>query len=162
MKQREDTSPQDALLRNILKKFEPKRENLLPILHYIQKMYAYIPEEAVVHIAEYVGTTPADIYGVITFYGLFSTSLKGKYIVRVCVSPPCVVMDTHVIVETIKKILKIKEGETTPDNLFTLELVSCLGLCDKAPAMMINNDIYGDLTSEKVKDILHSIIEVES
>lgn len=160
--QREDTSSQNASFENILKKFKPEKENILPILHCIHDTYSYIPEKAVECIAKYIGTTPADIYGVISFYGLFSTSLKGKYIVRVCISPPCHVMGAHNIIETIKEILKIKEGETRSDNLFTLELVSCLGLCDKAPSMMINNDIYTGLTSEKVKNILHNIIEVES
>jgi len=141
-------------------KFEPKKENLISILHNIQNenTYNYISEDAIREVAKYLNLTYSEILGVISFYTMFSIKPRGKYIIRVCKSAPCHVMNSENIVETIKKTLKIGIGETTKDRLFTLELSSCLGICDVAPAMMINDEIYGNLTP----DIITKIIKEKS
>jgi len=84
---------------------------------------------------------------------MFSTNPRGNYIIRVCKSAPCHVMGAKDIIENIKKTLGIEIGETTKDKLFTLELSSCLGICDVAPAMMINDEVYGNLNPDKIKKI---------
>ena len=143
-------------ISEILKEFEPTRENLIPILCRIQDSipYNYIPREAVKAVAEYVGVTDSEVYGVITFYTMFSDKPRGLYLIRVCESPPCHVMDSTTVVAALEKILKIPVGGTTKDRLFTVELSSCLGLCDRAPVMMINDEIYGNLTAEKIEKII--------
>jgi NADH-quinone oxidoreductase subunit E len=143
-------------IREILEEFEPKRENLISILHHIQdnENYNYIPVEAVKEVAEYLGVTPAEVFGVISFYTMFSLTPRGKYIIRVCTSAPCYVMGSTTVVDCLEKILGITVGETTEDNMVTLEMTSCLGVCDRAPALMINDEVFGNLTEEKIKEII--------
>lgn len=142
-------------IQSLLKKFEPKKENLIPILHDVQNEdpYNYISEDAIREVAKYLNLTHSEILGVISFYTMFSTKPRGKYIIRICKSAPCHVMNADSIIENVKKTLGIEIGETTKDKLFTLELSSCLGICDVAPAMMINDEIYGNLTPDKIKKI---------
>ena len=142
----------------ILKEFEPEKENLISILHRIQdeEMFNYIPEEAVEAVADYVGITTSEVYGVISFYSMFSIEPRGKHVIRVCTSAPCYVMGSTTVIDSLKKVLGIDISETTEDTLFTLELSSCLGMCDIAPAMMINDEIYGDLTEKKIKKIIEA------
>ncbi len=147
----------------ILKKYEPNRENLLYILHDLQENNPegmFLTEEDIEAAAHYVGVSKAEVTGVATFYTMFSIKRRGKYIIRVCESPPCHMMGSESIIEYIKKKLNIKEGETTEDGMFTLETCSCLGVCAVAPAMMVNDDVYGNLTPEKIDEILTSYKEV--
>ena len=143
-------------IKSILEKFEPKKENLIQILHTIQNenVYNYINENAIREIANFFNITHSEIYGIISFYTMLSMKPRGKYIIRICKSAPCHIMDVNTIIKSLKKTLGIDFGMTTKDGLFTLEFSSCLGLCDIAPAMMINDEIYGNLTPKKVKKIL--------
>ena len=143
-------------IQNILDKYEPKKENLIGILHDIQNQnaYHYISDEAIQVVADFLNITHSEICGVISFYTMFSRKPRGKYIIRVCKSAPCYVMKGENIIEYLKKTLRIDFGMTTKDNFFTLESSSCLGLCDIAPAMMINDEIYGNLTIDKIKKII--------
>lgn len=139
---------------DVIKDFEPKRDNLLPILHAIQAKEGYISEEAMVAVAEHLGISVSDVYGTASFYTLFAREPKGKYTIRLCDSPPCHIEGSRFIKKAIEKELGIKPGETTEDGLFTFEIVSCLGLCGVAPAVMINEDVYGNLTPESIPNIL--------
>ena len=145
----------------IFREFEPKRENLISILHCIQdnEKFHYIPQEAVEALADYLRVTPSEIVGVISFYTMFSGEPRGQYIIRVCTSAPCYLMGSTTAVKVCEDVLGIKIGETTADNLFTLESSSCLGICDGAPAMMINDEVYTDLTREKIKKVLEGKYE---
>ena len=146
-------------IKKILTEFEPEKANLIPILHRIQDSNDsnYVPEDVIREICDYLNVTPSEIYGVISFYTMFSVNPRGKYIVRVCDSAPCHVMGSTTVIDSLEKILGITMGETTEDNLFTLEFSSCLGVCDVAPAMMINDEIYGNLTHEKIKEIVRRL-----
>ncbi len=149
----------------ILKKYKPTRENLLYILHDIQDNNPdgmYLTEEDLEEVAHYVGISKAEITGVATFYTMFSVKKRGKYVIRVCESPPCHMMGSSSIIEYLKKKLDIKENETTEDGLFTLETCSCLGVCAVAPAMMVNDEIHGNLTPEKIDEIITSYKEVSN
>jgi NADH-quinone oxidoreductase subunit E len=143
----------------IFAKYAPEKDNLIYILHEIQDQHPqqYISEEAVTKVAEYLSITPAHIYGVLTFYTMFSTKPRGKNIIRLCESPPCFLKGSETILRKLRELLDVKVGETTKDGMFTLELCACLGVCGNAPVMMINEDVYGDLTEAKLEKIIAEI-----
>ena len=103
-----------------------------------------------------------DSRGTASFYTMYSFDPRGKYVIRVCESPPCHILGAQTIFKAIETKLGIKEGETTKDGFFTLEGTSCLGVCSVAPAMMINDEVYGNLDEEKIGKILEQIKEKES
>ena len=138
----------------IIKRRGKSREGLLPCLEVIQEGYGYIPQEAVSYLRENLDVPSVDIYGVITFYSMLTTEEQGKYVIRLCDSLPCYLNESGEMLEVIERELGIKAGETSPDKKFTLEVVPCLGLCDKAPAMMINDKVYEYLTEETIKKII--------
>ncbi|HRR51467.1 MAG TPA: NADH-quinone oxidoreductase subunit NuoE, partial [Candidatus Cloacimonas sp.] len=140
----------------------PHKDNLIQILHEIQNAdpQHYISNEAVDTVAEYLNIPANHIYGVLTFYTMYSTKPRGKNIIRLCESPPCYIKGSENILRKLKVLLGVNVGETTKDGLFTLELCACLGVCGNAPVMMINDDFYGDLTEEKVEEIIDKIREM--
>ena len=125
---------------------------LIPILQAVQAEYRYLPEEILAYIATSLGISPARVFGVATFYSLFTLKPKGKYLVRVCDGTACHVkrsMDVH---EVLCRKLNLRDGrDTTPDMLFTVETVNCLGACGLAPAMVVNDEVYGQLTPERAE-----------
>ncbi|MDP2174264.1 MAG: NADH-quinone oxidoreductase subunit NuoE [Candidatus Cloacimonadaceae bacterium] len=147
------------MYKEICKKYSPDKDNLIYILHDIQDTHPqhYISEEAVEVIAEYLGVPANHIYGVITFYSMYSTSPRGRNIIRLCESPPCYIKGSENILRKMKIMLGVETGGTSKDGLFTLELCACLGVCGNAPVMMVNNDVYGDLTEDKVEEIVEKI-----
>jgi NADH-quinone oxidoreductase subunit E len=136
---------------------------LIPILQAVQAEYRYLPEEVLTFVATSLGISPARVYGVATFYSLFTLKPKGKYLIRVCDGTACHVkrsMDLH---DTLVKKLNLRAGEdTTRDMLFTLETVNCLGACGLAPAMVVNEEVYGQLTPERASEIVSDIILKEA
>jgi NADH-quinone oxidoreductase subunit E len=148
------------IYKKFLEKYEPRKDNLIYILHDIQDNHPqnYIPEDAIEELAEYLKISPAHIHGVLTFYTMYSTKPRGKNVIRLCESPPCFLRGSEDILKHLKKILQVKIGETTADGMFTLELCACLGVCGNAPVMMINEDMYGDLTITKVDAIIKRIL----
>jgi len=146
-------------VKEIVKKYGNNRENLLQILHEIQKQSFrnYISPESIEQLSKELQIPVSEIKGTASFYTMFSFTPRGKYVIRVCESPPCYLLGAGTIFEVIKKILEIKEGETTSDGLFTLESTSCLGICGVAPAMMINDEAYGNLNEKKIGEILDKI-----
>lgn len=143
-----------AKVDEIIKELGKTRSVLLPCLEAIQQEAAYIPEAAIIYLREKLDVPSVDVYGVITFYGMLTTKKQGKYVIRVCDSLPCYLNGSRKVIEVLEDELGIKSGGTTSDEKFTLETVSCLGLCDKAPAMMVNEEIYENLTDKKVRDII--------
>ena len=144
------------MYKEICTKYTPDKDNLICILHEIQDTHPqhYISEEAVQTVAEYLDLPPNHIYGVLTFYTMYSTKPRGKNIIRLCESPPCYIKGSENILRKLRELLGVKTGETTKDGVFTLELCACLGVCGNAPVMMVNNDVYGDLTEERVEEII--------
>lgn len=147
------------MYKEICSKYAPDKDNLIYILHEIQDTHPqhYISEEAVQVVAEYLCVPPNHIFGVLTFYTMYSTKPRGKNIIRLCESPPCYIKGSENILRKLKNLLGVETGKTTADGEFTLELCACLGVCGNAPVMMINNDVYGDLTDEKVEDIIAKV-----
>jgi len=147
------------MYQEIFNKYSPDKDNLISILHDIQDTHPqhYISEEAVDAVANYLKVPPNHIYGVLTFYTMYSTKPRGKNIIRLCESPPCYIKGSDNILRKLKVMLGVDVGETTKDGLFTLELCACLGVCGNAPVMMVNNDVFGDLTEEKTEEIITRI-----
>ena len=150
-----------SLLNDVLAKYAGVKGSLITILQKTQEIYGYIPIDAVYHIAEQTGSTPAKVQGVATFYSQFRFQAVGKYLIMLCKGTACYVNGADRIAEAVKEELGIGDNETTADGLFSLSLVSCLGCCSLAPVMMINEDTYGSLTPDKVRKILREIREKE-
>jgi len=135
---------------------------LIPILQSVQEEYRYLPEEILTFIATSLNISPAKVYGVATFYSHFTLKPKGKYIVRVCDGTACHVKGSTVLLDALRAKLKLAaDSNTTSDMLFTLETVSCLGACGLAPAGVINEQVYGQMTPDKVSAVIDKIIEEE-
>jgi len=131
-------------------------ENLLALLKRGQSKFGCVPDEFIAEAAQSLNITISKVYGVATFYSFLSTKPLGRNVIRVCQSLPCYLKNSQMIIERVAKELGIKPGETTADNRFSLELTNCIGACDKAPAMLINSDVHGDLTPGKISQILKS------
>jgi NADH-quinone oxidoreductase subunit E len=136
---------------------------LIPILQAVQTEYRYLPEDILTFVATSLGISPAKVFGVATFYSLFTLKAKGKYLIRVCAGTACHVKQGMALYEAICQKLNLSdEQDTTADMLFTLEMVNCLGACGLAPAMVINDETYGQLTPERARAIIDDIIKQEA
>ncbi|PKN00058.1 MAG: NADH-quinone oxidoreductase subunit NuoE [Elusimicrobia bacterium HGW-Elusimicrobia-2] len=138
----------------IIKKHAAEKGALIPLLQDMQTEYGYIRADAVKLIAEKLDIPSVEIYEVITFYAQFRTEPPGKHTIKVCQGTACHVMGGKQILNYILTTLKVKENGTTTDGLFSPERVACLGCCGMAPAIMIDNDFYGNCTIQKVDEIL--------
>lgn len=140
----------------ILQQFNRAHDNMLGILHALQdnNPYNYLDEDDLRSAASYLNTTLSHVYGVATYYTMFSVKPRGKYIVRACNSPVCDMKGSVNLIDTLKKILSVDIGQTTKDRMFTLELTECLGQCHIAPVMMINEKIYGMLDENRIASLI--------
>lgn len=146
-----------SLLDEVLEKYRSIPGSLITILQKAQEIYGYLPTDVIYHIAKEVNVAPAKVMGVATFYTQFRFRPVGKYLIMLCQGTACHVNGSEIIEKTIKEELGISDGETTSDGLFTLKNVACLGCCSLSPVMMINDETYGSLTPEKVKEILNKL-----
>ncbi|ALO14503.1 NADH-quinone oxidoreductase subunit NuoE [Salinivirga cyanobacteriivorans] len=142
------------LVTGLVEKHGRKRENLLPILQGVIEKERSVSDFAMVEIAKQMGISAADVYGTATFYSFMDTEPRGEYVIRICKTITCFMKGKNQILLALEDALKIKLGETTPDRKFTLLETNCLGWCHKAPAMLINDEIYTDLTIEKVHEVI--------
>ena len=127
---------------------------LIPVMQKAQELFGYLSFETMELISERMDVPVSEIYGVATFYALFSLKPKGEYIISVCTGTACYVKGAQAVLDEVKKQLGIGSGETTPDGKFSIQDTRCLGCCGLAPVMTINNDVYGRLDPADVKDIL--------
>ena len=132
------------------------REDIIELLKEAQQRFGYVPEEVMTELAQSLEIPINEVYGVASFYSFLSIKPLGRNVIRICQSLPCYLKYCQTIIETVEKELGIKPGETTPDGRFSFQLTNCIGLCDRAPAMMINNDAHVDLTPEKISQILQN------
>jgi NADH-quinone oxidoreductase E subunit len=133
------------------------REDLMPALQDIQKEYGYLSEENLIIVSKKLNVPLSQISGVATFYNWFKLKPVGKYHVAICRGTACHVNNSEQLQKFIEKKLRINAGELTDDKIFSLECVNCIGACAKAPAMMINNVVYGELTEKKIDIILDDL-----
>lgn len=140
----------------ILSKFKPTLDNILYILHDLQdnNLQHYLGKDDIKACADYLKVPYSYVHSVAGFYTMFSLKPRGRHIIRLCDSPPCHLMGSGSVLNYLTETLGIDVGDTTKDGLFTLETTSCLGACGVAPAMMINEEMFGNLTPEKVDAIL--------
>jgi NADH-quinone oxidoreductase subunit E len=141
----------------IIDELKGKSGILIPLLQKIQDVYGFIPKQAFSYVAERTNLRTSDMFGVATFYTQFRLNPVGKYIIKVCHGTACHVQGAKAITEALQDSLKVKDGETTEDKLFTLESVACLGCCSLAPVMMINGETYGKLTSKSATKIIRNM-----
>lgn len=127
---------------------------LIPILHEIQGIYGYLPEDVLDLVSQELSIPMSEIYGVATFYSIFSLQKKGEHIIRVCLGTACYVKGSQTILDKLSEYLNIEVGKTTSDGKFTLESTRCLGACGLSPAMMIDEKVYGRLVPEDIPKIL--------
>lgn len=146
-----------TLLDEVLTKYAEVKGSLITILQHAQEIYGYLPTDVIYHIAEKTGSTPAKVMGVATFYTQFRLQPIGKYLIMLCQGTACHVNGSAKILKTLEEELGIKDGETTKDGLFTIKTVACLGCCSLSPVMMINEETYGSLTSEKAISIIKEL-----
>jgi NADH:ubiquinone oxidoreductase subunit E len=146
-------------VKEIVAKRGNSRENLIQILHDIQDASGdnSLHSEAVAELSRLMDIAIPDIMSTASFYTMFSLEPRGQHIIRVCESPPCYIMGEENILDAIRDRLGIEVGQTTADGKFTLETTSCLGACGVAPVISIDDEVYGNLTEEKVADILGKI-----
>ena len=142
--------------QKIIQQYDPSPENLLSILHDLQDANErhYLTEQDLQLAAGHLRLPFSFVQGVATFYTMFSLTPRGRFIIRICQSPPCRLMGATTVEQELRRFLKVDFGQTTPDGLFTLEMSSCLGVCGVAPAMMVNDEVFGNLTPGRVQEIL--------
>lgn len=130
---------------------------LLPELKKIQEKHGYVSEQAMKKLSKRLNIPIVKVYAAATFYAQLHTKPQGKYIIEICNSPSCFLNDSIDIIKYLEKKLKITSGQTTKDRKFSLHICSCIGCCDKAPAMKIGKKVYGNLTKSKIDDILKQL-----
>jgi NADH-quinone oxidoreductase subunit E len=147
-----------SMLDNILKNHEYNASNIIAILQDTQETYRYLPKEIFTYLSEKLGISRAKIYSVATFYENFSLEPKGKYIIRICDGTACHVRKSIPILDKLRKELGLSETKhTTEDLMYTVETVSCLGACGLAPAITVNEKVYGAMTPEKALELLNTL-----
>ena len=135
---------------------EMERESLLGMIKEEQRESRSVSEKAIAGIAESLTLSVGDVYGVTTFYSFLSTQPFGRHVIRICKSVPCLLQNAGMIIESVQEALGIGPGETTANGRFSFELTNCIGACDQAPAMLVDNEVHGHLTPEKISEILNS------
>lgn len=142
------------MLASIVEKHRNGHGVAIPLLADIQRAFGYLPQWAVEEAARDLDIPAAELFGVATFYSMFRLKPLGKYVIRLCRGTACHVQGSVRIAEELERRLKVKEGETTEDGLFTLQFVACLGCCSLAPVMMVGEDVHGRLTADKAVKVL--------
>jgi NADH-quinone oxidoreductase E subunit len=138
----------------MLKKYRGQRSALLQALQEAQGIMGYLPLEVQRKVAEALNVTLSEVYSTITFYSFFNLKPRGKYQIRVCLGTACYVKGASKVLERLEKELGVKVGDTTNDLKFSLDACRCVGACGLAPTIIINDDVYGRLTPDKVPEIL--------
>ncbi len=146
----------------ILDKHGRKPSRLVPILQAVQEEYRYLPEEVLTYVATALDISPARVFGVATFYSHFAIQPKGKHLVRLCDGTACHVKDSVPILEAIRKRLGLEAKQTTtPDMMFTVETVACLGACGLAPVVVVDDRVHGEMTPAQGVKLIEEIIGQE-
>jgi NADH-quinone oxidoreductase subunit E len=149
-----------AKVRSLIGRYPAGKQKsaLLPVLHIAQEeLGGYLSVDSMDYVASLLGLNPIEVYEVATFYSMFYLEKVGKYVLEVCHTGPCAICGGEEVLQHIKDYLQIETGETTPDGLFTLKEVECLGACGNGPAMQVNTEFYEHLTSKQVEKILEDL-----
>ncbi|MBK9292759.1 MAG: NAD(P)H-dependent oxidoreductase subunit E [Bacteroidetes bacterium] len=147
----------------IIERNNNDKARLIPILQEVQEAYRYLPPQVLTYIATALNMPVAEVYGVATFYAHFSLEAKGKYVIKVCDGTACHVKGSSRLLDTLNSTLGLNaKKHTTDDMMFTVEAVSCLGACGLAPVMVVNEQVYGEVSAKRCEQILAEIREKEN
>ena len=148
------------LVDSILEQYGYDKTKVIGIMQDVQKEYRFLPKDALLYVAEKVGISEAEIYGVATFYENFSLEEKGKYVIKVCDGTACHVRKSDDVLKAMVETIGLKPGQhTSDDGLFTVERVSCLGACGLAPTVMVNDVVHSKMTPEKIRALIAQLKE---
>lgn len=148
------TPEQEKELKSIIESYKGDSKALINVLHKAQEIYGYLPVEVQKMVANGLNMSLTEVYGVITFYTLFTLKPKGKYKIAVCLGTACYVKGAGDIIDKVKQITGVQAGGCSDDMKFSLDATRCIGACGLAPVMTINDDVYGKLVVDDVADIL--------
>lgn len=148
------SAAKEAMLKEAIEKLKGQPGCLMQIMQEAQEIYGYLPIEVQTTIADALGISVEEVYGVATFYSMFNLSPKGKYQISVCLGTACYVKGSQAVLDKIVEELGIGPDECTSDGKFSIQACRCIGACGLAPVMMINDDVYGRLTPDMIPDIL--------
>jgi len=146
----------ENLIKRLVNIYGRERESLMPVLQGVIEQERTLSEDSIKVIARELNLSAAQVYGTATFYSFLDTEPRGKYVIRICKSLTCWMKGKNQIIKAIEDTLKIKMGETTKDKKFTLLETNCLGWCHKAPTILINDEVFSELTEDKIIEIIES------
>ena len=144
----------DDKMMSVAEKYKGVKGGIMGALHEVQDEYGYISEANQKYLSDKLGVPLSEIYGIISFYSRFSLKPKGKYNIQVCMGTACYVKGSEAVINAFKDNLKIDVGDVTEDGLFSIESVRCLGACGLAPAIVVNEEVYGKVTPDMVPKII--------
>ena len=153
-----------AKLQEVIEKHKGERGAVMPCLQEAMNIFGYVPQDVQEMIADGLGTTLSEVYGVSTFYSQFSLKPKGKHVIGVCLGTACYVKGAQQVIDKFQEELGIGPGETTDDGMFTLDALRCIGACGIAPAVSINGKVYPKMTVSQVREVIaqqYLIVEKE-
>jgi NADH-quinone oxidoreductase subunit E len=151
------TRANTELAREIISRYPRPRSALIPLLHLAQEQDGYVTEEAMEHLGELVGITPAEVLGTCSFYEMFKLHPVGKYVVNVCTDISCMLLGGFELLEHAEEALDVKAGNTTADGMFTLEDVECQAACTEAPCLQVNYRYFTDVAAADLDQLLEDL-----
>jgi len=143
-------------VQSLVEQYGKEKSELIPILQQVNKKYGYISDTAIEEISERMNIPTSHIYSVATFYRMLSTEPRGRHVIQFCESAPCHVAGGRLVWQKLQKTLGLENGETSQDEKWTLLTTSCLGVCGIGPVIIIDNDIYGNVTADQIPLILEN------
>lgn len=146
--------PKEEKLDELIARYKSQKGAMIPVLQQAQEIYGYLPEQVLRHISKGMKVPIAKVYGVVTFYAQFRLNPMGRNVISTCLGTACHVRGGAKVLDKIENELKVKDGETTEDGRYTLEIVNCIGACGLAPVISVNGEVHGRLTPEQIPGIL--------
>lgn len=153
------TPEQEKQLRELIAAHKGQQGALMPVLQGAQEIYGYLPEEVQKIIAIEMDVSMAEVFGVASFYSMFTLNPKGKIAVAVCLGTACYVKGAGDIINKVSEMIGIPAGATSPDGKYSLDATRCIGACGLAPVMTVNNEVYGRLTVAETAEIMKKYID---
>jgi NADH-quinone oxidoreductase subunit E len=141
-------------VRRTLKGITPQRRNLIPVLQSVQRIFTYLPSQAIALVAVHLRLSPSEVYGVATFYNQFRFTPPGRHPIRICLGTACHIKGGDIILEHFQRKLDIREGETTADREFSIDRVACVGCCALAPVTLMGETLHGHMMTSKVEGLI--------
>jgi NADH-quinone oxidoreductase subunit E len=151
------TAENTILAKEIIERYPHPKSALIPLLHLAQEQDGYLAEDAMVHIAELIDHTPAEVIGTASFYEMFKREPVGDYLINVCTNISCLLMGGEELLHHLEDRLDIRPGATTADNMFTLEDVECIAACTEAPCLTVNYRYFHKISTDEADQLLEDL-----